>query len=55
MAFLVLGVLLLALWLGDVGPFGELAWWWVALPFGLAVLWWEFADGKDGAAQGRAP
>jgi small Trp-rich protein len=44
MAFVVIGVLLLALWLGDVGPFGQLAWWWVALPFGLAVLWWEFAD-----------
>lgn len=44
MAFLVVGVLLLALWLGDVGPFGQLDWWWVAVPFGLAVLWWEFAD-----------
>jgi small Trp-rich protein len=46
MAFLVVGVLLLALWLGDVGPFGQLDWWWVAVPFGLAVLWWEFADGS---------
>jgi small Trp-rich protein len=44
MAFVIIGVLLLALWLGDVGPFGTLDWWWVALPFGLAVLWWEYAD-----------
>ncbi len=44
MPFVVIGVLLLALWLGDVGPFGGLDWWWVALPFGIAVVWWQYAD-----------
>ncbi len=53
MAFVVIGVLLLGLWLGKVGPFGEFSGWWVALPFGLAVLWWEFAD-RSGWTQRRA-
>ncbi len=53
MAFVVIGVLLLGLWLSKVGPFGEINGWWVALPFGLAVLWWEFAD-RSGWTQRRA-
>jgi small Trp-rich protein len=52
-AFVVIGVLLLGLWLGKVGPFGEFSGWWVALPFGLAVLWWAFAD-RSGWTQRRA-
>ena len=52
MAFVVIGVVLLGLWIGDVGPFGQLDWWWIALPFGLAVLWWEFAD-RSGLTERR--
>jgi small Trp-rich protein len=44
MWFLMGGVVLLVLWLGDIGPFGNLSWYWVALPFLAAVLWWWFAD-----------
>ena len=38
------GVLLLLAWWADIGPFGKLPWWAVALPFAIAVLWWHFAD-----------
>ena len=38
------GVLLLVAWWADIGPFGRLPWWVVALPFVVAVLWWHFAD-----------
>ncbi len=38
------GVLLLVAWWADIGPFGRLPWWAVALPFVIAVLWWHFAD-----------
>jgi small Trp-rich protein len=38
-------LLLLARWL-EFGPFATMSWWWVALPFFLAFLWWQFADGS---------
>lgn len=44
MAFVVLGVLLIAAKLAELGPVAELSWWWVLSPFALAVLWWSFAD-----------
>jgi small Trp-rich protein len=44
MPFVVVGVLLMLVrWL-EVGPFARMPWWVALLPFGLAVLWWEFAD-----------
>jgi small Trp-rich protein len=44
MWFLVTGVLLLVLKLAEVSPVVNLSWWWVFTPFGLAVLWWAWAD-----------
>jgi small Trp-rich protein len=44
MFFIVVGVLLIALKLGDIGPVATWAWWVVLLPFGAAALWWAFAD-----------
>ena len=44
MPFVVVGVLLmLARWL-EFGPFASMSWWVALAPFGMAVLWWEFAD-----------
>lgn len=40
----VLGVLLLILKLAEFGPFGEWSYWSVLWPFGLAVVWWAYAD-----------
>lgn len=44
MWFVVLGVLLLILKLAEVSPVGGWPWWEVLIPFGLAVLWWAWAD-----------
>lgn len=44
MLFVIVGVLLIALKLGAVGPFAELSWWWVLSPFAGAAAWWSFSD-----------
>lgn len=44
MVFIVLGVLLVALKLADVGFAVEWSWWAVLSPFGLAAVWWAYAD-----------
>ena len=44
MYFLGLGLVFLALKYLEIGPVATLAWWWVLSPFGLAVLWWTWAD-----------
>jgi small Trp-rich protein len=44
MWFIVIGVLLILLKLGDVGMVAAWTWWAVLTPFGLAVLWWAYAD-----------
>jgi small Trp-rich protein len=53
MAMLILGILLLAMKLAEFGPVATWAWWVVLAPFGLAVLWWGFAD-SIGLTQRRA-
>lgn len=44
MYFLVLGLALLVLKYNELGPVAGWAWWVVLSPFGLAVLWWAWAD-----------
>ena len=44
MPMVALGVLLLLLKWAEFGPFERMSWWWALLPFGIAILWWEFAD-----------
>ena len=53
MWFLIAGLLLGALYLGDVSPVASWHWGWILLPFGLAALWWAFAD-ATGFTQRRA-
>ena len=53
MAFLILGILLLALKLGDLGFVASWSWWVVLAPFGLAVAWWMVSDAM-GLTQRRA-
>jgi small Trp-rich protein len=48
----IVGVLLLLLRWAEFGPFARMPWWVVAVPFGAAVLWWEYAD-KSGWTQRR--
>ena len=44
MYFLGLGLVFLALKYLAVGPVAGWDWWVVLLPFGLAVVWWAWAD-----------
>jgi small Trp-rich protein len=53
MAFVLLGLALLAMKVGEIGPVAGWAWYVVLAPFGLAVLWWSFAD-SSGLTQRRA-
>jgi small Trp-rich protein len=46
MPLVIIGVLLIIAKVAEFGPFATMSWWWAVLPFGLAVLWWEFADGS---------
>lgn len=44
MYFLGIGIILLALKYLEIGPVAAWDWWVVLAPFGLAVLWWSWAD-----------
>lgn len=48
MWFVVIGVAMLVMNLAGIGPVGAWTWrehWWLLLmPFGLAILWWLWAD-----------
>lgn len=44
MYFVLLGLLLLVLKMAELGPVAAWSWWIVLAPFGLAVLWWGWAD-----------
>ena len=44
MVFVVLGVLLIALKLADIGFVAAWSWWAVLSPFGAAAVWWVYAD-----------
>ena len=44
MYFLLLGIVAGALKYLEIGPFATLPWWMVLSPFGMAVLWWWYAD-----------
>lgn len=44
MYFLGIGIILLVLKYLEIGPVALWSWWLVLAPFGLAVLWWSWAD-----------
>lgn len=44
MYLLGLGIILLAMKYLEFGPVAAWSWWVVLAPFGLAVLWWSWAD-----------
>ena len=53
MAFMLIGLVLLAMKLLEMGPGANWSWWIVLAPFGLAAAWWSFADSM-GFTQARA-
>ena len=44
MYLLGIGILLLLMKYLEVGPVAAWSWWAVLTPFGLAALWWAWAD-----------
>ncbi|MEP6970471.1 MAG: TIGR04438 family Trp-rich protein [Betaproteobacteria bacterium] len=44
MYFLGLGIVLLAMKYLELGPVAAWSWWVVLAPFGLAMVWWYWAD-----------
>ncbi len=44
MYFLLIGILMLAMKYLEFGVVATWSWWVVLSPFGLAVLWWAWAD-----------
>ena len=53
MPLVLLGVLLIAMKLLDIGPPGNWSWWLVLLPFPAAIAWWTWAD-KSGYTKRQA-
>ena len=53
MYFLGLGLVLLVMKYLEIGPVASWSWWLVWMPFGLAVLWWGWAD-KSGYTKRKA-
>ncbi|MBV8605345.1 MAG: TIGR04438 family Trp-rich protein [Pelomonas sp.] len=51
MALVVIGVILLALKLAALGPFGGLSWWIVLAPFPCAIAWWALSDASGRTAR----
>ncbi len=39
-----LGVVLWILYALDVSPVAQWPWWWLLIPFGVAIVWWEWSD-----------
>jgi len=44
MGFVIVGVLLIAMKLGAIGPVGGWSWWIILAPFALAIVWWTWSD-----------
>lgn len=50
--WIALAVLLLKFF--DVAWFATLSWWWVALPFAAAFIWFEFIEARLGLEKKKA-
>jgi small Trp-rich protein len=44
MYLLAVGIALLLMRYLEIGFMAGVSWWWVAVPFGLTVAWWAWAD-----------
>jgi small Trp-rich protein len=54
MWLLWVGLVLLLLKLGDIGPVGALSWWWIVLPFVAALIWFELFERRLGLDKKKA-
>lgn len=48
------GLVLLVCKLLELGPLAELSWFWVLLPFILALIWWEVFEQRLGLDKKKA-
>jgi len=53
MWFVWIGVLMLLLHFAGIGPFADMKWYWLALPFGLALIWFEVIERTFGLDRKR--
>ena len=44
MLFLVVGLILLVMFFMDIAPVSTWKWYWLAVPFALAWIWWDVID-----------
>ena len=54
MWLIVIGVVLLVSKLTDFGPLAGLSWWWVLLPFIVALIWFEIFERRLGLDKKKA-
>jgi small Trp-rich protein len=54
MWILLVGLVLLVGKLLEIGPLAELSWFWVLLPFGIALVWWEVFERRLGLDKKKA-
>ena len=54
MWILLVGLVLLVGKLLEFGPLAELSWFWVLLPFGIALIWWEVFERRLGLDKKKA-
>jgi small Trp-rich protein len=54
MWLLYIGLALLVSKLLDFGPLADVSWWWVCLPFVLALVWWEVLERRLGLEKKKA-
>ena len=49
-----IGVAMIVLKVLEISVFSELSWWWVALPFGVGLLWFELVEKRLGMDKKKA-
>lgn len=42
MYLLIIAIIILLLKVADIAPVADWSWFWVLLPFGLLMFWWEY-------------
>ena len=50
----LIGLVLLVSKLLDFGPLADLSWWWVLMPFVIALIWWEVFERRLGLDRKKA-
>ncbi len=54
MWLLYIGLALLLSKLLEFGPLADVSWWWVIVPFVLALIWWEVFERRLGLDKKKA-